>query len=147
MSNIQILPMEESHFNAVLALMREFAVFERLEHKMTNTTERMKAERNCFEGLVALNDSGAIVGYMMYYPIYLSWSGKSLYLEDIYIQSPYRGHGIGEQFMQHFLNTAKSTGCKRVRWQVSEWNDPAVGFYTSLGATIDPYERNCEIML
>ena len=147
MESIRITPIAESHFEAILALMREFAIFERQEEKMTNSLAQMQAEKDCFKGLIALNEQGEAIAYMMYYFVYLSWSGKSLYLEDIYIKPGYRGQGIGKRFMQHFLDTAKESGCKRVRWQVSEWNEPAVAFYKSLGATIDPHERNCEIFL
>jgi len=41
---------------------------------------------------------------------------------------------------------AKTENCKKLRWQVSEWNQPAIDFYKSLGATVDAVESNCDLI-
>lgn len=34
-----------------------------------------------------------MVGYGLYYFIYSTWKGRSVYLEDIYVRPEYRGTG------------------------------------------------------
>ena len=33
---------------------------------------------------------------------------------------------------------ARRTGAQRLKWQVLDWNEPAIAFYQKLGATLDP---------
>ena len=37
--------------------------------------------------------------------------------------------------------------CKKLRWQVSNWNKNAIDFYKKMGASIDDMEINCEMDL
>lgn len=36
-----------------------------------------------------------MVGYGLYYFIYSTWKGRTVYLEDIYVTPEYRGTGVG----------------------------------------------------
>lgn len=36
-----------------------------------------------------------VVGYGLYYFIYSTWTGRNIYLEDIYVMPKYRGTGWG----------------------------------------------------
>ncbi|HYE54973.1 MAG TPA: GNAT family N-acetyltransferase, partial [Chitinophagaceae bacterium] len=42
---------------------------------------------------------------------------------------------------------ARQENCKRVRWQVSDWNTPALEFYKKCGAEIDHEPCNCDFGL
>jgi diamine N-acetyltransferase len=44
------------------------------------------------------------------------------------------------------VNLAKREGCKKVRWQVSKWNEDAIEFYKRKGAVIDDVEINCDLV-
>ncbi|MGI9545319.1 MAG: GNAT family N-acetyltransferase [Cyclobacteriaceae bacterium] len=68
-------------------------------------------------------------------------------MDDLYVQSNYRGKGIGTKFIEQVVDFAKETGCHRLRWQVSNWNAPAIEFYKSLGAEITDVEWNCDLLL
>jgi ribosomal protein S18 acetylase RimI-like enzyme len=35
----------------------------------------------------------------------------------------------------HLANVARERGCGRLEWSVLDWNEPAIGFYRSIGAT------------
>ncbi len=37
---------------------------------------------------------------------------------------------------------ARATGARRLKWQVLEWNEPAIGFYKKIGANLDPEWHN-----
>lgn len=44
----------------------------------------------------SLSFSGSlVVGYGLYYFIYSTWTGRNVYLEDIYVMPQYRGTGWG----------------------------------------------------
>ncbi|MDR2912945.1 MAG: GNAT family N-acetyltransferase [Alistipes sp.] len=90
---------------------------------------------------------GEILGYATCFFAYYSWTGKSLYMDDLYVRPEWRGHGIGTKLIRAAIDFARENGCHKMRWQVSEWNAPAIGFYTHLGAQIDDTERNCDLTI
>jgi GNAT superfamily N-acetyltransferase len=67
-------------------------------------------------------------------------------MDDLYVKPAYRGKGIGKRLLNQVIDFAKQTGCHKLHWQVSSWNQPAIEFYQSLGATIDPVESNCDLV-
>ena len=137
----------EEDFPAMIELFKEFAAFERMPEKMTNTVERMTAEKELFHSFVAQTTDGIIVGYATYFFSYHTWIGKSLYIDDLYVREAYRGKGIGTSLMNKSIEYAKETGCHKMRWQVSNWNNPAIDFYKGLGAEIGTTEQNCDLKL
>jgi len=74
---------------------------------------------------------------------YYTWVGKSLYLDDIYVMESYRGQKIGTELLKKVFEIAQKEGCKRVRWQVLNWNKPAIEMYEKIGAEIDDEWLNC----
>lgn len=145
--NITIREIKADDFTGLITLFTEFATFEKTPEKMTNTVDRMTVEQEFFNGFVALNDSEEIVGYVTHFFAYYTWIGKSLYMDDLYVKEEFRGHGIGTELINKVIEYAKTTNCQKVKWQVSEWNKPAIEFYKSLGASIDSVESNCDLLL
>lgn len=145
--NITIREIKADDFIGLISLFTEFATFEKTPEKMTNTVDRMTVEQEFFNGFVALNDSEEIVGYVTHFFAYYTWIGKSLYMDDLYVKEEFRGHGIGTELINKVIEYAKTTNCQKVKWQVSEWNKPAIEFYKSLGASIDSVESNCDLLL
>ncbi len=47
-----------------------------------------------------------------------------------------RGRGIGTALMIELGREALRLGCKRLEWQVLDWNTDAIAFYEKLGAEI-----------
>lgn len=144
---MNIRKVEDTDFEQLNALFKEFAAFEMLPEKMTNTVERMKEERDFFHCFVAETSDKKIVGYVTYFFCYYTWIGKSLYMDDLYVMPECRGRGIGTILINTVIRFAKETGCHKLRWQVSEWNKPAIEFYRKLGAEIDGVEQNCDLLL
>jgi GNAT superfamily N-acetyltransferase len=145
--NITIREIKADDFTGLITLFTEFATFEKTPEKMTNTVDRMTVEQEFFNGFVALNDSEEIVGYVTHFFAYYTWIGKSLYMDDLYVKEEFRGHGVGTELINKVIEYAKTTNCQKVKWQVSEWNKPAIEFYKSLGASIDSVESNCDLLL
>jgi ribosomal protein S18 acetylase RimI-like enzyme len=142
---ISIRPATEADFPAVLDLVKELAAYLGVPEVVRNTVEQMKAEQQYFRCLVAENEQHEIVGIATYFIAYFTWFGKSLYLDDLYVKQSSRGQKIGSQLLAAIVNIAKNENCKRVRWQVSDWNTSAIGFYEKYGAEIDQEQRNCDL--
>ena len=142
--NLEIRPLQDTDIEALLALLKEFALFQKHPKSMTNTVEQLRQDREHFKCYVALVDS-TIIGYTIYYPAYSSWSGKALYIEDLYVTTKSRNLGIGKKLLDTVIKEAKSAQCKKVKWQVSKWNKNAQEFYRHMGAEIDETEINCDL--
>ncbi len=145
--NITINFIEEDDFEQLVELFQEFAEFERLPDKMTNTVEKMRREKEYFHGFVVKNENKEILGYVTYFFAYYTWTGKSLYMDDLYIRPAYRGQGLGTMLIKKVIAYAKEQQCNKLRWQVSNWNEPAIDLYKSLGAEINEVEINCDLIL
>ena len=136
----------ETDFPQIVDLFMEFATFEKLPEKMTNTVEKMIQEKDFFHCFVAETSDKQIVGYATYFFGYYTWIGKSVYMDDLYVKPEYRASGTGTRLISMVIETAKSSLCHKLRWQVSDWNKPAIGFYKSIGAVIDSTEHNCDLI-
>lgn len=131
----------------ILSLIHEFATFQQTPQKVTITLEQMQKEANLFQCLVAENEASEIVGFASFYYAYYSWTGKALYLDDLYVTANYRKLNIGSGLLNALIDLAKSENCKKVNWQVSQWNINAINFYKNIGAVIDDTEVNCVLDL
>lgn len=142
--NYTIRKATENDFEAILGLIKELAAFENAPEKVFNTVEQMKEEQELFRCYVVELDDRKIIGMALYYFAYYTWVGKSLYLDDLYVKKAYRGHGIGSELLELLFEAAKENNCKRVRWQVLNWNEPAIALYKKCGADIDNEWSNCD---
>lgn len=136
---------EEKDYPDLISLFNEFALFGRLPDKMTNSVEQMKSESDLINGFVAVSEDNNIVGYVTYFYAYYTWIGKSMHMDDLYVKEDFRGQGLGKELINKVIGQAKFDKCKKLHWQVSKWNRPAIGFYKSLSATIDDVELNCDL--
>lgn len=136
----------EADFEQINNLFREFAEFEKLPEKMINTVGQMKQEKDYFNCFVAETPDKKIAGYATFFFCYYTWIGKSLYMDDLYVTPDFRGNGIGTLLINRVIKYAKENGCHKLRWQVSEWNEPAIEFYKKLGADISGVEQNCDLL-
>ena len=137
----------ENDFTAIHVLNTEFSRFIKTPEKFRISLDQMKEEQAHFRCLVVENKTGEIIGFATTFIAWYSWIGKSLYLDDIYIVEKHRGHGLGSQLMDAVFQIAKEENCKKVKWQVSNWNKNAIAFYKKKGADIDEVEINCEVIL
>ncbi|MDR0395107.1 MAG: GNAT family N-acetyltransferase [Tannerella sp.] len=137
----------ENDFEQIHQLFMDFAAFEKHPEKMLNTVERMKAEKEFFNCWVTETSDGELTGYVTCFFCYFTWTGKAMYMDDLYVKPAFRGKGIGTQLIRQVIRYARETGCHKLRWQVSEWNTPAIAFYKKLGAAIDQVEQNCDLIL
>ncbi len=142
--NITIRKATEKDFSDIFSLIKELALYEKASGKVTNSPEQMLREKDLFDCFVAETDQKEIVGMALYFFAYFTWVGKSLYLEDIYVKEQYRRHKIGTSLLNKVFEVARAENCKRVRWQVLDWNKPAIEMYRKSGALIDDEWFNCD---
>ena len=142
--DITIRKATEKDFLAILSLIKELALFEKAPEKVTNTVEQMNNEKNLFHCFVAVNLKNEVIGMALYFFAYYTWVGKSLYLDDLYVKKTSRGNKIGSKLLEHVFDVAKKENCKRVRWQVLNWNTPAIEMYKKCGADLDNEWSNCD---
>jgi GNAT superfamily N-acetyltransferase len=76
-----------------------------------------------------------VAGYALFFGFYSTWTGRpGLFLEDLFVRPQFRGHGIGKSVLAHLAKLAREEECFGMRWEVLDWNKPAIDFYNSLGA-------------
>lgn len=125
---------------AIMDLIKGLALYEKALDEVVNTPEQLAIDLfddNVCDCYVCEID-GEIRGIALYYTSYSTWKGRCLYLEDIYIEPAYRRLGLGRLLFEKLVETAKIRGVRRMDWQVLDWNEPAIKFYKSIGATLDP---------
>jgi GNAT superfamily N-acetyltransferase len=127
---------------AIHALIRELAVYEKLEHLCTGTAQALEhalfGTRRAADVLVA-EVRGEIVGFALFFPTFSTFLARpGLWLEDLYVKPAHRGRGVGARLLRAVAAVAVERGCGRFEWSVLDWNAPAIGFYERLGATILP---------
>jgi GNAT superfamily N-acetyltransferase len=77
---------------------------------------------------------GEPAGFAFYFFNYSTWLGRpGLYLEDLFVRPSARGKGIGKALLAKLAQIAIDKNCYGMRWQVLDWNQPAIDFYDSLG--------------
>ncbi len=120
------------------AMIRELAVFERLEQEVSMTEEDIARDgfgpRPKFRALIAQWD-GQPVGYAVFFEFYSSFQGRAgIFLDDLFVRPAFRQHGIGKALLAHVAGIAWKEKYFCVRWEVLDWNKQAIDFYNNLGA-------------
>jgi GNAT superfamily N-acetyltransferase len=86
------------------------------------------------------------VGFALFHHNFSTFLGRpGLYLEDLFVVPEWRGRGIGRLLLSRLAKMAVQRGCGRMEWSVLDWNEPAVGFYQRLGATVMEEWRICRL--
>jgi GNAT superfamily N-acetyltransferase len=88
-----------------------------------------------FRALIAEWD-GQPAGYSLFFGFYSTWVGRpGLFLEDLFVRQEFRGQGIGKALLATVARIAQRENCYGIRWEVLDWNQQAINFYKTLGAT------------
>ena len=122
----------------IVAFVRNLASYEKLEDQCEVTedllAEAMFGPRGNLFGVIAEVD-GAPAGFAVYFYNFSTFVGRrGLYLEDVYVDTGFRRHGIGKGIFHYLACKAVVEGCGRFEWAVLNWNAPALKFYKNRGA-------------
>jgi GNAT superfamily N-acetyltransferase len=133
-----IRPATPSDVPLILALVRELAVYEHLEHEVVADEAALAATMfgpdAKAEAVIAELDGEPVGFALFFYNVSTFLGRRGLYLEDLFVRPSARGTGIGRALLAHLAGLAVERGCGRMNWAVLEWNEPAIKFYQSLGA-------------
>ena len=122
----------------LLRLIKALADYEKLAGDVVATEDQIR--KTMFAGVpqaeaVIAYADGEPVGLAIWFHNYSTFLGRrGLYLEDLFVLPEWRGQGIGKALLVHLAGIAVARGCGRMEWSVLDWNEPAIGFYKSLGA-------------
>ena len=124
----------------ILNLIIELAIFEKLGDQVELTVADLLRDgfssHPKFKTLVAETSNGTIIGMALFYERYSTWKGTTVHLEDLMVTASMRGIGAGKALYTAVLKHAFDKACKRVTWDVLDWNTHAINFYKNTGATI-----------
>ena len=122
----------------ILELVRALAAYEHLAHAVVATEQVLREElfgpRAVAEAVIA-REGDEPVGFALFFHNLSTFLGRrGLYLEDLFVLPEHRGRGVGRLMLRHLAGLAVERRCGRLEWAVLDWNEPAIGFYRSLGA-------------
>jgi GNAT superfamily N-acetyltransferase len=134
----RLRPVRPADVPAVIGLVRELAEYERLTHECAMTGDQLRAAlfgpAPALFGHVAEID-GEVVGYALWFLSFSTFRGThGIYLEDLFVRPAHRSAGLGRALLSVLAEECVRRGYARLEWSVLDWNDPAIGFYRSLGA-------------
>jgi GNAT superfamily N-acetyltransferase len=135
---LAIRPAERADVSIIADLIRGLARFEKLEHEVTMTEERLAdnlfGQHRYAEALLAEED-GDPVGFALFFHNFSTFLAQpGIYLEDLFVLPEQRGRGAGRALLKELARLAVERGCGRLEWSVLDWNREAIGFYERLGA-------------
>ena len=138
--HISIRSAEPSDVGTLHALIRALADYEKLAEQVVGTAEELRRELFCerpvIEAVLA-SDHERPLGFALFFHNYSTFlARRGLYLEDLFVVPDARGRGIGKALIHHCARIAFERGCGRFEWAVLDWNQPAIDFYQSIGATM-----------
>ena len=148
-AQIKIRKAIQEDCHSMMQLIHELAVYEKAPQEVTvdfdHFVESGFGENPVWYAFVAEADN-KVVGFALYYIRYSTWKGQRMYLEDILVNEPWRGKGIGKLLFDQLLEEAKEKNLKGMVWQVLEWNEPAINFYKKYKEVIFDNEWvNCSL--
>ncbi len=138
--DFQIRPASADNVEIIFDLIRQLAVYEKLEGMVSGTPAMLKeslfGKQPACECVIAW-ENGKPIGFALFFTTFSTFLAKpGLYLEDLFVIPAARGHGYGKALLRHLAALAQSRGCGRFEWRVLDWNEPSIKFYQSLGANI-----------
>ncbi|XP_067417877.1 thialysine N-epsilon-acetyltransferase-like [Emydura macquarii macquarii] len=130
--------------DCLMAMIREIAKYHNLLDEVKINAQVLRADgfgrEPFFRCLVAElppgqgDKQGHLIGYALFFFGYSVNTGRIIYVENLYVESEFRGRGIGRQLMSEVAKVALARGCTEMKFSVAEWNAQALAWYRRLGA-------------
>lgn len=116
---------------------KELAIYEKMEDQVVLNEKELHKwifEEQIAHVYIAFHEEKP-VGFMLYFYNFSTFLGKpGIYIEDIYIQEPFRNLGLGKAFFKTLIEKAKASTIERIEWSCLNWNTPSIAFYKKIGA-------------
>ena len=135
---LSIRPATIKDASLLASMILELAEYEKLAHEAGVTAESIARDgfgpKPKFRAVIADLD-GKAAGYAVFFGFYSTFQGRAgLFLEDIYVRPSLRKQGIGQALLNYVARIAWEEDYFCMRWEVLDWNKPAIDFYHRLGA-------------
>ena len=147
---LSIRPATIDDVSLLHTLIHELADFERLAHEAAVTPEDLARDgfgaNPKFRAVIAeWNQEPA--GYALFFEFYSTFQGRTgIFLDDIFVRPQHRKQGIGKALLDHVAGITWNERYFCMRWEVLDWNTPAIDFYRNLGAVfLDEWKSACLI--
>jgi GNAT superfamily N-acetyltransferase len=149
---------QASDVPALLEMFAELAEFEELTHELRATekqlSEALFGPHPAAEALIADRSRETLafgehprfgqpgshaVGYALYFPTFSSFlASTGIWLEDLFVRPAHRRAGVGRALLAAVAARLRERGGARLEWAALDWNEPALSFYSVLGARTMP---------
>ncbi|WP_337879379.1 GNAT family N-acetyltransferase [Rheinheimera sp.] len=138
--DVQLRLAEVADVPVILSFIRQLADYEQLSHQVIATEQSLTDTlfgAKAFAEVVIAEHQGEPAGFALFFHNYSTFLAKpGLYLEDLFVSPDKRGLGLGKALITYLASLAVERGCGRMEWSVLDWNQPAIDFYQSLGASM-----------
>jgi len=119
----------------ICAMIRELADYERAADEVAfdrdELGDHLFGPSPAAHVLIATTPDGTVAGMALWFATFSTWVGRpGVWLEDLFVRPEHRGSGLGRAL----LEAVRALTDDRVEWNVLDWNEPAIGFYRSIGA-------------
>jgi GNAT superfamily N-acetyltransferase len=147
---LRIRPAVPNDAELIVQFIRDLAEYEREPQAVIATAADILRDgfgpEPKFRTLIA-EWNGNAAGFALFFLTYSTWLGRQgLYLEDLFVRPEFRGNGIGKALLRELARTALAENCYGMKWQVLDWNTPAIDFYEALGAKLQKEWLSVRIM-
>ena len=122
----------------ILSFIRELAEYERALNAVSCTEKDLGRDgfgSNPKFRVIIAEWSREPAGMAFFFYNYSTWQGRpGIFIEDLFVRPRFRGKGIGRALMAKLAQTAIGEKCHGIRWEVLDWNKPAIDVYQHLGS-------------
>jgi|SRR5215472_756498 len=134
---LHIRPAQVGDAALLRTMIRELAEFEGELQWVTIREEDLACDgfgdNPRFRALIADWD-GQPAGYALFFPYFSTWTGRGLFLEDLFVRAAFRHRGVGKALLARVAHIAVHEKCYGIHWEVVHWNEKAIAMYRALGA-------------
>lgn len=137
---VAVRPATPADVSLVVTMIRELADYEKLAHEVESTEGHLVAalfgsNPRVFCDIAEWN--GEVGGLSVWFYNFSTFTGRhGLYLEDLYVRSAVRSHGLGRALLKRLAQRCVAENLARMEWSVLDWNTPAIDFYRAQGAEL-----------
>jgi len=126
-------------------LLKAKAEFDGAAHALTASETELGAALFCdvpqCEVVVASTDS-KLVGFASYYQVFSTYKARpGLWMDDLFVDSQYRGRGIGLALLKFLAGEAVRKNCCKLEWSLHKSNARGIAFYEREGAIVREQNR------
>lgn len=134
---IEIRKLEKKDSKEFLRMATEFYSGPGVLHKVDpnvikRTLDEMLSDSPFLAGYI-FEKEGKTVGYAeLSFSFAPEVGGRSIFIEEIFVDEPYRGQGIGHRFLDFCVSLVEGE-TRRVRLEATRSNEKAIALYRSYG--------------